>query len=113
MTTPPPRPITRWYIALAVAGLVGTWFFNLQYFQSGGSVAPGRFWTDAMANPLTSAITVDVYLSALVFAVWVWRETAPLSRWRALTWIALCFGVGLAVALPLYLAHRGAAATRH
>ena len=112
MTTPPPKPITRWYLALALAGLVGTWFFNLRYFQSGGSVAPGRFWADAMANPLTSAITVDVYLSALVFAVWVWRETAPFSRWRALAWIALCFGVGLAVALPLYLAHRGASATR-
>ena len=83
MTTPPPKPITRWYLALALAGLVGTWFFNLQYFQSGGSVAPGRFWADAMANPLTSAITMDVYLSALVFAVWVWRETARVSRWRS------------------------------
>lgn len=109
MTTPPPKPINRWYLALALAGLVGTWLFNLQYFLSGGSVAPDRFWADAMVNPLTSAITVDVYLSALVFAVWVWRETAPLSRWRALAWIALCFGVGLAVALPLYLAHRGVA----
>lgn len=99
-------PPARVYLALALAGLALTWFFNLQYFLSGGSVAPDRFWADAMVNPLTSAITVDVYLSALVFAVWVWRETVPLGRWRALAWIALCFGIGLAVALPLYLACR-------
>lgn len=110
MTPPPSTPISRWYLALALAGLVGTWFFNLRYFLSGGSVAPERFWADAMVNPLNSAITVDVYLSALVFAVWVWRETAPLSRWRALAWIALCFCIGLAVALPLYLACRDNAA---
>lgn len=99
-------PITRTFQALALVGLVVTWYFNLRYFQSGGSLAPARFWGDAMVNPLTSAITVDVYLSALAFAVWVWRETAPVSRWRAAGWIALCFGVGLVVALPLYLARR-------
>lgn len=101
---------SRVYLVLALAGLVLTWFFNLQYFLSGGSVAPGRFWADAMANPLTSAITLDVYLSALVFAVWVWRDTATAGRWRALAWVALCFGIGLAVALPLYLARRDSAA---
>ena len=107
-------PLARRYLALALAGLVVTWFFNLRYFLSGGSVAPDRFWADAMVNPLTSAITVDVYLAALVFSVWVWRETARVSRWRAMAWIALCFGIGLAVALPLYLARRdNHAAPRH
>lgn len=107
-------PLARLYLALALAGLVVTWFFNLRYFLSGGSVAPDRFWADAMVNPLTSAITVDVYLSALVFSVWVWRETARVSRWRAMAWIALCFGIGLAIALPLYLARRDStAAPRH
>lgn len=112
MTPPPPRPFTRWYLALALAGLVGTWFFNLSYFLSGGSVAPDRFWADAMVNPLTSAITVDVYLSALAFSVWVWRETARVSRWRAMAWITLCFGIGLAVAMPLYLARRDSVAAQ-
>lgn len=104
------KPLARLYLGLALAGLVLTWFFNLQYFLSGGSVAPDRFWADAMVNPLTSAITIDVYLSALVVAVWVWRETTPAGRWRALAWIALCFCIGLAVALPLYLACRDNAA---
>jgi hypothetical protein len=101
--------VARFHLALALVGLVLTWFFNLRYFLSGGSVAPDRFWADAMVNPLTSAITVDVYLSALAFSVWVWRETARVSRWRAVAWIALCFGIGLAVALPLYLARRDSA----
>jgi hypothetical protein len=97
------------YRALALAGLVATWVFNIRYLQSGGSLAPSRFWADAMVNPLTSAITIDVYLSALVFSLWVWHQTATTSRWRALGWIALCFGVGLVVALPLYLAQHTSA----
>lgn len=113
MRPPNASPLARVYLALALAGLVVTWFFNVQYFLSGGSVAPERFWADAMVNPLTRAITLDVYLSALVFSVWVWRESAAAGRWRALAWVALCFGIGLAVALPLYLARRdGAAAQR-
>ena len=106
MNPPSSSSITLLYRALALAGLVATWTFNIRYFQSGGSLAPGRFWADAMVNPLTSAITIDVYLSALVFSVWVWHQTAAISRWRALGWIALCFCVGLVVALPLYLAQR-------
>jgi hypothetical protein len=106
---PSSSSITLLYRALALAGLVATWAFNIRYLQSGGSLTPGRFWADAFANPLTSAITIDVYLSALVFSVWVWHQTAAISRWRALGWIALCFGVGLVVALPLYLARHTSA----
>lgn len=99
------------YRVLALAGLVFTWAFNLHYLGTGGSLSPSRFWADAMVNPLTSAITIDVHLSALVFSVWVWHQTAAIGRWRALGWIALCFGVGLVVALPLYLAQRESRAT--
>ena len=49
------------YYLLAIAGLVITWRYNLQYFAEGGSVAPGPFFASAFANALTTAIKLDVY----------------------------------------------------
>lgn len=93
---------TRTALALlAAAGLLLPWYFNLAYFAAGGSVAPEVFFRDAFANPLTTAITLDVYLAAFAFSVGVAADRgAGKARWIALP---LCFGVGLAVALPLYL----------
>ena len=89
---------------LAVAGLLLPWYFNLAYFLDGGSVAPAVFFRDAFANALTTALTADVYLAAVAFSVGVAadRERAA-ARWLA---VPLCFGIGLAVALPLYLLWR-------
>ena len=65
---------------------------------------------DLGANALTTAITVDVYLSAVVYALWVYfeRDRGP----RPWLYIAICFCVGLAIAFPLYLARRFAG-SRH
>ena len=91
-------------VLLAAAGLLLPWYFNLAYFAAGGSVAPAVFLRDAFANPLTTAITLDVYLAAGAFSVGVAADRGLGNR----RWIAipLCFGIGLAVALPLYLLWR-------
>jgi predicted permease len=91
-------------VLLAAAGLLLPWYFNLAYFAAGGSVAPEAFFRDAFANPLTTAITLDVYLAAFAFSVGVAADRGMgKARWIA---IPLCFGIGLAVALPLYLLWR-------
>lgn len=88
-------------LMLAIAGFIGPWWFNLAWFAGGGSLAPGVFFRDAAANALTTAITLDVYLAALAFSVGVAADgAAGRGRWWALP---LCFGIGLAVALPGYL----------
>ena len=93
-------------LALAVVGLVLPWWFNLRYFAGGGSVAPEAFFGAAFANPLTTAITLDVYLAAVAFAVGVAVDRAAgTRRWWALP---LTFGVGLAFVLPGYLWWRSA-----
>ena len=94
------------YYVLATVGLVATWYFNVQFFLGGGSVAPSSFFGSAFANALTTAITVDIYWAALVFSVWVVLERSRSSSPRPLLYILLCFGVGLAFAFPLYLARR-------
>jgi hypothetical protein len=89
--------------ALALLALVATWSFNLAYFAGGGSVLPQVFFRDAAANALTTAITLDVYLAALAFSGWVLAERRVRRPWG---YVLGCFGIGLAVALPLYLANR-------
>jgi 4-hydroxybenzoate polyprenyltransferase len=100
------RNIERLYYVLAAAGFVLTWYFNIQFFRSGGSVAPDSFFPSAFANPLTTAITLDVYWSALVFSVWVIAEGNEPTAPRPWVYVVLCFAVGLAFALPLYLGRR-------
>ena len=101
-----PAPIRALLLTLAIAGLVLPWWFNLRYLSGGGSLAPGPFFGAAFANPLTTAITLDVYLAAVAFSIGVARDTAlgP-RRWWA---VPLTFGVGLSFALPLYLWWRSA-----
>lgn len=101
------RPQRRALRALALFALAATWTFNLAYFAGGGSVLPQVFFRDAGANALTTAITVDVYLAALAFSAWVLLERRVR---RPLWYVAGCFAIGLAVALPLYLANRREAA---
>lgn len=94
------------YYALALVGFLATWYYNGQYILNGGGLGPNEFFAAALANSLTTAIAVDVYLAALVFSVWVIIDSKRISaRWPWL-YVVLCFGVGLAVSLPLYLANR-------
>ncbi len=99
-----PRHLRACLLLLTLVGLVVPWYFNGVYFLSGGSVMPGVFWRDAFANPLTTGITLDVYLAAVAFSAWVAADRT-LGAWRW-AYIAGCFGLGLAFALPLYLAQR-------
>ena len=98
------QPLRALFLLLALVGLAVPWYFNIVYFLAGGSVMPDVFWPDAFANALTTGITVDVYLAAVAFSLWVAADRS-LGAWR---WacIAACFGIGLAFAMPLYLAYR-------
>ena len=100
---PLPAPMRTALLALSSLGLVLPWIWNLRWFLDGGSVAPQVFWPAAMANALTTAITLDVYLAAASFSAWVLWERGVR---RPLLVVLACFGLGLAFALPLYLALR-------
>jgi uncharacterized membrane protein len=100
------------YRLLALLGFLLTWYFNGLYLLEGGSLQPSAFFGAAMANPLSTAITLDVYWSALVFSVWLLHSAKRHGVKRPWLYIVLCFGVGLAVAFPLYLASREKALAR-
>lgn len=91
------------YSVLAVLGLLGTWYFNLQYIGQGGSLMLLPFLQAATPNALTTAITLDVYFAALVFSIWVVRDAKESQMRFAWAYVALAFLVGLCFAWPLYL----------
>lgn len=94
------------YYTLALIGLLVTWYYNGQYLLNGGGLGPDAFFGSAFANALTTAITLDVYFAALVFSVWVFSDSRRHALKRPWRYVVLCFGVGLAIAFPLYLANR-------
>ncbi len=94
------------YYALAVVGFLATWYYNGQYFMNGGGLGPNEFFGAAFANALTTAVTIDVYLSAFVYSIWVVSDAKRrLVKWPWL-YVLLAFAVGLAISFPLYLAGR-------
>jgi hypothetical protein len=101
-----PARLSALYLLLACAGLAVTWYFNLRYMQAGGTFDPATFWHHAFANDLTAAMSLDVYLAALAFSVWVFREARRTGMRRPWLYVLLCFFGALACALPLFLAMR-------
>ncbi|MEG9249817.1 DUF2834 domain-containing protein [Arthrobacter sp. Soc17.1.1.1] len=87
------------YAVLSVAGLVGTWYFNLAYRGTDGTYLEAWF-----ANPASSSAAVDVVVAALVACIFYGVEGRRLGwRRRWLLFIPLTFAVALAFALPLFL----------
>lgn len=91
---------------LAFLGFAIPWYFNIAFLLQGGSFAPQPFLAAVSANLLTAGITWDVYLAATAFCVWLLSDAEPAGVRRPWLYVAMTFGVGLAVALPLYLAAR-------
>jgi hypothetical protein len=91
-------------LTLALAGLLLPWWHYLPYFTDGGAAAVQGFWRAATANPVATGITLDVYLAAASFALWVLQERRVRQPWL---YVLGCFAIGLAVVLPLYLVQRG------
>ena len=89
------------YFVLAAAGLIGTWYFNLQY-------TGGNYIGDWFANDASSSAAVDIIVIAVVacgYFVWEGRRL----QWRlplVLLFIPLSFVVAVSFSLPLFLGLR-------
>jgi hypothetical protein len=94
------------YFFLSILGLIATWYYNIQYFIGSDSIEFIPYLQSATVNPATTAITIDIYFSALVFSIWAFLESKRVGVKWPMVYVLLCFGVGLAFALPLFLAFR-------
>lgn len=96
------------YLLLAVAGLVGTWYFNLRFDGAGGQNYL-QAWFD---NAASSSVAVDVIVTAVAACAFYLVEGRRLGiRWAWLL-IPATFLLALAFTFPLFLALRERALLR-
>ena len=90
------------YAGLAVIGLVGTAWFNLQGFrQSQGNVLSAWF-----ANPASSSLSVDLLVTASAASVFMVLEGRRIGvRWYWL-YVVAAFVTAVGFTFPLFLAAR-------
>ncbi|MFL1378484.1 DUF2834 domain-containing protein [Nocardiopsis protaetiae] len=112
-----PQPRTRgglvlalaWF-TLALAGLVGTWAFNITFMADPGGLGYLEGW---FANPASSSAAVDIIVVALAACLFMLVEGARLG-WARWVWVlvVLSFAVAIAFTLPLFLGLRELALSR-
>ena len=91
------------FALLSLAGLIATWYFNLQFAREPGASGALRFIRDSYANNASSSISNDVSIAALTFLVWSYFEAKRLTmKWWWL-FIPFTIGIALACAFPFFL----------
>lgn len=91
------------YFMLSIIGLIGTWYFNLLFFQTNSDLSYLEAW---FVNPASSSAAVDIIVVAVMASVFMLVEGWRLRiRW---TWglVPLSFIIALAFTFPFFLAVR-------
>lgn len=90
------------YLSVAAIGLVGTAYFNITGFTSGG----GDFFAAWFANPAVSSLSVDLLATASAASIFIIIEGRRLGmRWPWL-YVLGSFVTAVAFVFPLFLAMR-------
>ena len=94
------------YLILAVLGLIGTWYFNIQYTLAteGGNFF--QFFADAAINDAGRSISIDIAVVCIVFFVWYIPEARRLKMKGWWVFIPVTFLIALAFAFPLFMFFR-------
>jgi hypothetical protein len=91
------------YLVLAGAGLVGTGYFNVQWFTGDFDHSVSGFLEAAFANSASSSFGVDLtvaFLAGALFMLLEGRRTGMRNTW---IYVVLSAVVAFAFAFPLFL----------
>lgn len=94
------------YGLLAIAGLIATWYHNLQFMDGGYSFDLMTFIQDAYTNHASSSLTNDLVVACLAGLVLIFAESRRLQMRHSWIYLPLTFSVAFAFALPLFLLMR-------
>lgn len=86
------------YAALAIVGVIVTWYFNLQPMEM-------SYFEGLYANPAASSFTNDLLVVVTTFLIWSFVETRRLKMSYGL-WAAIfvaTFVIAAAMTVPLFL----------
>lgn len=98
------RILAAVYFALAIGGLIGTWYFNFQFAGSDSDLGYLEAW---FVNAASSSAAMDIIVTALAANVFFIREGLRLG-WGKWSWVLIpvTYLVALAFVFPLFLALR-------
>ena len=92
------------YLLLAIAGVVMTWYYNLQFMQeSGGSFDLTEFMAASSSNAASQSLSWDLAIACLAGLLWIFFESKRLGMRFFWVYIILAFSVAYAFAFPLFL----------
>ena len=95
------------YLLLAIAGLIMTWYYNLQFIaESGGSFDLALFLAESSSNAASQSLSWDLAIACIAGLVWTFFESRRLGLRFFWVYIILTFGVAYAFAFPLFLFFR-------
>jgi hypothetical protein len=92
------------YLLLAIAGLVMTWYYNLQFIaDSGGSFDIGEFMAAGSTNAASQSLSWDLAIACIAGLTWIYFESKRLGLRFFWIYIILAFSIAYAFAFPLFL----------
>ncbi len=92
------------YLLLTIAGVVTTWYFNLQFIsESGGSFDVAEFIAASSGNAASKSISWDLTIACIAGLCWIYFESRRLGLRFFWVYIILAFSVAYAFAFPLFL----------
>lgn len=89
------------YLLLSIAGLVGTWYFNILAIQQGSD-----FFSDRSSSPAVSSATTDLLIAASAASIFMYFEGKRLKMKNVWLYILGSFVTAIAFTFPLFLAMR-------
>ena len=100
------------YLVLSLVGLVLPYSQFIPFVADNGLDAP-LFEAQLFANQISSAFALDLFVSSVVFWIFLFREGTRLQMKFLWIYIILNLTVGLSFALPLFLWRRYLATRSH
>jgi hypothetical protein len=92
------------YLLLAIAGVVMTWYYNLQFMEeSGGSFDIAEFMAAGASNAASQSLSWDLAIACLAGLLWIFFESKRMGMRFFWVYIILAFSVAYAFAFPLFL----------
>lgn len=91
------------FLALAVIGLVATWYHIIPYTIDGGGFSVNEFLSDVYANRASAAVGNDILVVCALFFFWSFLEAKRLKMKSWWIYAVLTFAVALAVSFPLFM----------
>jgi hypothetical protein len=97
--------VRKLYLLLAIVGLVISYYFFTSFLIANG-LDLQLFFSQLFANNISTFFAVDLVITAIVFWVFLYRES---QRWQMGNWwvyIVVTLAIGPSFALPLFLYFR-------